>query len=316
MFMIGLQPTQSLAEAGQKILSYHFHEFLKHEKEVRSSDDVEALHDMRVATRRMRATIRIFESGFTPSALKFFKSGLRETAQMLGAVRDLDVFIEKFTAHQQELPPDEQLELAPLLEYCHLQRDLARTKMLAYLDSKNYKKFKAGATLFITEETQEKKITSTAKPRHQIRYVVSTLIYARYEALRVYEPFLDNASIELLHQLRIDSKHFRYALENLQEILGNESSDILIEVKHIQNHLGNLNDAKMACQFLEDFLSHWKNYRQKLTTVRTKKPEAVSHYLKIKVAEREHLLNTFSEVWHHFNSIQLRHQLASAISIL
>jgi len=142
------------------------------------------------------------------------------------------------------------------------------------------------------------------------------LLYARYEALRVYEPFLDNASLELLHQLRIDSKHFRYALENLQEILGNESTSVLTEIKHIQNHLGDLNDAKVACQFLDDFLSHWKSYRQKLTTVRTKKPEAVIDYLKLKVVEREHLLEMFSEVWQHFNSTQLRHHLALAISVL
>ena len=229
------------------------------------------------------------------------------------------MFIEKFTAHQQELTPNEQLELAPLLEYCHRQRNLARTKMLAYLESKSYKKFKAGAMLFITKETPENEsvVSTTKQPvRYQIRHVASTLIYARYEALRVYEPFLDNASMELLHQLRIDSKHFRYVLENLQEILGIESKNVLAEVKYIQNHLGDLNDANVACHFLDDFLNHWKNYRQKLTTESTKKPEAIIHYLEIKKAERENLLDTFSDVWHQFNSTQLRQHLALAISAL
>lgn len=317
MFTIGLQPTQSVAEVGRKILAYHFHDFLKHEKEVRSNGNIETLHDMRVATRRMRATIRIFESGFTSSTLKFLKNGLKETAQILGAVRDLDVLIEKFTAHQQELSIDEQLKFAPLLEYCHLKRNLARTKMLAHLDSKTYKNFKAGVAIFVKKKVPSiDTISQDNASYYQIRHIGSSLIYKRYETVRMYESFLNKASLETLHQLRIDSKYFRYTLENLQEILGHESTIVLSEIKQIQNHLGDLNDAKVACQFLENFLSHWKNYRQHLTTSSSKKPTAIVNYLKIKIAEREFLLETFPEVWHHFNTTQLRQYLALAISTL
>jgi CHAD domain-containing protein len=316
-FSIGLQPTQSLAEAGKKVFGYHFHNFLKYEDAVRADENVEALHDMRVATRQMRAALRIFGQGFTPSALKFLKSGLKKTAQVLGAVRDLDVFIEKFTAYQREFSPDERLELAPLLEHCQLQRDRARTKLLAHLDSKTYKRFKAGTTIFVKEEGEGIKQIPVNKPiRHQIRHVVSSLIYSYYEALRGYEPFLENASIELLHQLRIDAKHFRYAVENFQEILGRESAIVIAETKQIQNHLGDLNDAEVACQFLENFLSHWKNVRRELTTVQSKKPAAITRYFKVKSEEREHLLITFPESWHQFNSTQLRHHLALAIAVL
>ncbi|MDD5228168.1 MAG: CHAD domain-containing protein [Methylococcales bacterium] len=148
MSIIGLQPTQALAEAGKKVLSHHFRNFLKCESDVRASENIEVLHDMRVATRQMRAAIRIFGQGFPPGALKFLKGGLKKTARALGSVRDLDVFIEKFTVYQRQCSPDEQTELAPLLEYCQLQRDRARAKLLVYLDSKTYKRFKAGAVLF------------------------------------------------------------------------------------------------------------------------------------------------------------------------
>lgn len=316
-FSIGLQPTQSLAEAGKKVFGYHFHNFLKYEDAVRADENIEALHDMRVATRQMRAALRIFGQGFTPNTLKFLKSGLKKTAGVLGLVRDLDVFIEKFTAYQREFSPDERAELAPLLEYCQLQRERARAKLLAHLDSKTYKRFRAGTAIFIKEEDEGIKPIPVNKPiRYQIRHIVSSLIYSYYEALRGYEPFLENASVELLHQLRIDAKHFRYAVENFQEILGRESAMVVAEIKQIQNHLGDLNDAEMACQFLDNFLDHWKNYRRELTSAQSKKPIAIDRYLKIKSEEREQLLTTFPKSWHQFNSTQLRHHLALSIAVL
>lgn len=317
MFSIGLQPTQSLAEAGKMVLGYHFHNFLKYEEAIQADENVEALHDMRVETRQMRAAIRIFGQGFTPSALKFLKSGLKKTAQMLGSVRDLDVFIEKFTTYQSTCSPDESAELEPLLEYCQLQREHARDKLLAYFDSKTYKRFKAGTTVFIKKEEEGIKPIPVNKPiRYQIHHVVSSLIYSHYEALRGYEPFLGNASLELLHQLRIDVKRFRYAVENFQEILGRESAMVIAETKQIQNHLGDLNDAEVACQFLENFLNHWKNFRRELSTVHTKKPTAIAHYFEVKQEERQQLLTIFPESWHQFNSTQLRHHLALAIAVL
>ncbi|MDD5214841.1 MAG: CHAD domain-containing protein [Methylococcales bacterium] len=316
MSSIGLLPSQSLAEAGQKVLKHHFHEFLKQESDVRLSKDIEAVHDMRVATRRMRATLRIFKKGFTPSELKFLTKGLQQTAHVLGAVRDLDVFIEKLTIYQHKFPLAEQIGLAPLLEYCHRQRDEARAKMLAYLQSNAYKKFKTQTAHFLNKDIQTDDSFSIKPFPNQIQHVAPVLIYERYEALRAYEPFLMDASVELLHQLRIDFKYFRYTLENFHDILGNESGVVLANVKEIQNHLGDLNDTNVACQFLKNFLHNWKHYRKSLATTRSKKPSAIIDYLNVKLAEKERLLSTFPSVWHQFNSTNLRLNLALSISIL
>lgn len=316
MSSIGLLPSQSLSEAGQKVLKHHFHDFLKQESDVRLSKDIEAVHDMRVATRRMRATLRIFKKGFTPSELKFLTKGLQQTAHVLGSVRDLDVFIEKLTIYQHKFPLAEQIGLALLLEYCHLQREDAKAKMLAYLQSNAYKKFKTKTAHFLNKDIQIDDSFSIKPFPNQIQHVAPVLIYERYEALRAYEPFLMDASVELLHQLRIDFKYFRYTLENFHDILGNESGVVLANVKEIQNHLGDLNDTKVACQFLKNFLHNWKHYRKNLATTRSKKPSAIIDYLNVKLAEKELLLSTFPSVWHQFNSTNLRLNLALSISVL
>lgn len=316
MSVIGLQPTQSLTQAGHKIFAHHFHDFLKQESSVRLGHDNEAVHDMRVAARRLRAAIRIFAAGFSPRSLKFLQKGLKQTAKFLGAVRDLDVFIEKLTIYQQKFPLAEQSELAPLLEYCYLQREMARTKLLVHLSSATYQKFKLKTADFLHKEVFTPPISHKNSTPYQIQHLAPTLIYSSYGRIRACEPFLMDASVERLHQLRIDFKHFRYTLENFHEILGNESALVLAEVKNVQNHLGDLNDARVACEFLRDFLQHWKQYRKKIATTRSKKPTAIVDYLNVKLTEKELLLETFPHIWHQFNLHTLRLNLALSVSVL
>ncbi|RPI84049.1 MAG: CHAD domain-containing protein, partial [Chloroflexi bacterium] len=66
----GLAPEDTMAEGGRKTLLYHFALMLAHELGTRSGEDIEELHDMRVATRRMRAALDIFSSYYSPKAIK------------------------------------------------------------------------------------------------------------------------------------------------------------------------------------------------------------------------------------------------------
>jgi len=61
-------------------------------------------------------------------------------------VRDLDVFMEKAQKYLDSLPPDTPHNLDALLHAWQSQREQARTKMLAYLDSKEYQIFKYPGT--------------------------------------------------------------------------------------------------------------------------------------------------------------------------
>lgn len=313
MSTIGLQATQSLAEAGRKVFVHHFHDFLKCEDGVRSGENIEDLHDMRVATRRMRAALRIFQRGFKPNAVKFLKRGLKETTYVLGSVRDLDVLIENLTAYQQEKFSDTPSELAPLLDYYQRKRDCARTKMLTYLESESYKKFKTETVRLLKKERQGKNLPISIKQKpipYQIRHVAPVLIYSRYEAVCAYEPFLNNADAKLLHQLRIDFKHFRYALENFQELLGNDGAIVIAEIKQMQTYLGDLNDAQVAWQFLENFL------KKGVTIAGIRKSSVIKNYLNDNITKRERLMAEFPSIWHQFNSKKLRCHLALAVADL
>lgn len=314
---IGLEPTDSLAEAGRKVLSFLFGRMLTHEPGTRLGSDIEALHDMRVATRRMRAAFRVFGNGFKQKAVKPLLAGLRATGRALGRVRDLDVFIEKLQDYQLLLPENEQAGLQPLLEALLTQREEARQEMIAYLDSKKYLHFKQDLLKFVTTEGFGAKAVAIDTPTpYQLRHVAPGLIYQHYEAVHAYETVLPKASLDTLHQLRITYKSMRYTLEFLDEVLGEESRMVIAEVKALQDHLGELNDARVASELVGNFLAKWDKSQEKLAAEEQLPSAPLTAYLESRLADQQRLLDTFPEAWERFNQPNFRRNLALAVAVL
>jgi CHAD domain-containing protein len=66
----GLAPEMPFCAAAKPVISAKLHDLFKHEKGTRAGDDSEALHDMRVASRRLRAAMAIFGICFAPADFK------------------------------------------------------------------------------------------------------------------------------------------------------------------------------------------------------------------------------------------------------
>jgi CHAD domain-containing protein len=309
----GITPDDPMSEAGRKVLQFHFQRMLKHEPGTRLGEDIEELHDMRVATRRMRSAFRVFEPFYDPKSLRPFLKGLQRTGRALGRVRDLDVFMEKARRYLAGMPEQERPDLDPLLTVWQDQREAAREKMLAHLDSAKYQDFVEEFDLFLNTEGAGALPTSDEKPTPtKVDQVVPTLIYTRYGVVRSYEAVIEKASLETHHALRIDCKRFRYALEFFREVLGSEVEGVIEEVVVLQDHLGDLQDADVACHLLIEFLDQWsdKERRDKINI------SGVTRYLVAKQGELRSLVDGFPEVWHHFNRKEVRQSLAWAISEL
>jgi CHAD domain-containing protein len=313
----GIQPEDSMSEAGRKVLRLHFARMLYHEPGTRLGEDIEALHDMRVATRRMRAAFEVFGDYFKKGATKTHLKRLRATGRALGPVRDLDVFLEKMHMHLKEKTEEEQAGLAPLEFSWQTERGVAREKMLAYLDSKAYVTFLKGFSRFVNTSGAGAKPSSDDFPTpDKVQEVAPILIYTRLAAVRAFDRVLSNAKIEQLHALRIEFKKLRYTVEFFEEVLGAEGSEVVEEIKKVQDHLGDLNDADVACSILSDFLSGWEKEQLALPIRKRANPEPIVAYLATKHAERHRLVTTFPQVWKRFMRPELRDNLAKAVSAL
>ena len=139
------------------------------------------------------------------------------------------------------------------------------------------------------------------------------LVYTRLAAVRAFDGILSSASILQLHALRIEFKRLRYTLEYFAEILGKELKQVVSEIKGMQDHLGDLHDAQVACQILSEFLDHWEDGQANLLLQERQSPGPVLDYLTYRHAERHTLLVTFPQVWAHFNRPELRSILAASM---
>ena len=318
----GLQPDNSMAEAGRKVLCFHFVEMLAHEEGTRLGINIEELHDMRVATRRMRAAFDIFQPAYEPKTIKPFMRGLKATGRLLGSVRDLDVFMEKAEHYLAGLSDGGQGGLDPLLDEWHAQRTAARDRMLQHLDSPEFEDFKQEFNLFLqtagagAASTSERPGEPLPFSQEAVRFAVPVLIYTRLSTVRAYDQILENASIQQLHALRIEFKRLRYLLEFFSEVLGEEARQVVNEIKGLQDHLGDLHDADVACQILNQFLEGWDTRQASRSLQERQNPEPIVAYLGARYAERHHLLVSFPSEWQKFNRPELRRDLAQAIAPL
>jgi len=80
-------PVETFAQAGRRMLHERLEKFLEGPAEVLKNEDVEAVHKMRVASRRLRATLDAFESICEPKAFKRVYRRVTKAADRLGAAR-------------------------------------------------------------------------------------------------------------------------------------------------------------------------------------------------------------------------------------
>jgi len=313
----GIEAADPIAEAGRKTLRYHFMQMLRHEEGTRLGADIEELHDMRVATRRMRAAFEVFEIAFTPKTIKTHLKGLKAAGRALGGVRDLDVFMENAQHYMDTVSEAHHQGLFPLLNSWSQSREQARLEMLAYLDSKSYTEFTRAFDEFVNTPGAGANLPVGTNPVPDlVCEIAPELIYTRFASVRAYDSILDSATLEQLHALRIEFKKLRYTLEFFREVLGSEAGWVIDQIKMLQDHLGELNDAQVATQILREFLTDWDTQQDALPVSERVTPEPIMAYLSDRYQERQRLMSTFPDAWRHFNRPEFRQNLAQAVAVL
>jgi CHAD domain-containing protein len=221
------------------------------EGQLRAGEDV--VHTTRVAVRRLRSTIRVFADLFDSSQAEHLEEELVWWANLLGAVRDLDILMLRQAALLAELPAE--LILGPVSST--IQAELAvRRKQAAdaitdALNSERYRKliglahhWRSDAPFTATADAAADAINpAITKAKNKARKRLSTAVAAR----RAAEP-----SDELFHRARKASKRYRYAVEAAQPVWGSKADKIVLKRKDLQDLLGNHQDGIVSAAFLRE----------------------------------------------------------------
>jgi exopolyphosphatase/pppGpp-phosphohydrolase len=117
---------QPFAEFGRDILPNSAKKFLKWPDDIGKQEDIEAVHEMRVASRRLRATLDAFETCADSKLFKKINSRVKKLADSLGTVRDTDVMISGLSSSMQEMAKEEQVGVQWLIDRLHNYHQLEK----------------------------------------------------------------------------------------------------------------------------------------------------------------------------------------------
>jgi CHAD domain-containing protein len=111
-----LTPDATYAEAAAKIVSVRASELTVHAQGVLDTGDIERVHDMRVATRRLRAALEIFEPCFPSEQYRRALGDVKRLADSLGERRDRDVAIAALHGFNDQMPAPDRTGVGSLID--------------------------------------------------------------------------------------------------------------------------------------------------------------------------------------------------------
>ena len=209
---------------------------LAHDPGVRLGDTPEDVHQLRIATRRVRAVLRAARPFFTDDRGEIARSELAWLADLLGDVRDLDVLIGRIRDERARLDLPTQPGAAHVADLLVAEREAARGRLLNAMRTKRYARL-----LVRIEELVEN------PPLEENDVPVEKLVRREFKKLRRAAAALDaHPTDDELHKVRVRVKRARYAAEVVEAEAGKPATRFIRQTKRLQDVAGELQDAVVA----------------------------------------------------------------------
>jgi CHAD domain-containing protein len=130
----GLAADDSYGEAAAKVVSVRAAEVTEHARGVLDTSEIERLHAMRVATRRLRAALEIFEPCFPAKPHRRALREVKRLADGLGERRDRDVAIAALGSFAEQVPDAGRNGVAGLVERLRAEQERANAELVPLVD--------------------------------------------------------------------------------------------------------------------------------------------------------------------------------------
>lgn len=325
--------TEQLAVAGRRIMAKHTHKLFKHLPGVLSGDDPHAIHQMRVSTRRLRASLQATGVAYQPKIVQGLYKRLRKLARALGEVRDRDVLLMRLRSDAEQREAEEHERLQTVIEKLETteaqddlqtaiadmqaERDRAHADLLRELGRKRTMRLLDDLIAFLTCPLEDVQAADEDLPL-LVRHHAGGAIWREYESVLRFESIMGDASSEQLHKLRIACKHLRYTLELFEPALGDAADGVIKQVTAMQEHLGNLHDSDVAIAYLQHEQSNQRDHRNDATSDGTENQSIAQAdgYVQTRIAERAQLLVDVEPLWQTLSGSETRSTLARLIAAL
>ena len=219
----------------RRYLRHQYARMLAHDPGVRVGSEPEDLHQLRVATRRLRSVLKTSAPILDRAWVDEIRGELAWLGGEVGPARDLDVLIPYLRQEAGSLDPADRKALVPLFKKLQLQHASARRAVLRALRSERY------LALLASIEA------AAAGPPPGGTGSLRTEVENEFKKLRKAMSAVDaDPTDEAIHQARINGKRARYATELLEDELGKPGAKLLAAAKDFQDAAGEHHDSVVA----------------------------------------------------------------------
>lgn len=310
-----IAPGDGFAYAVRQIMGKPLQDLRNYEGVTDFEGDVEIVHRMRVATRRLRSAFELFHEAFDLKAVKGTKRQLRRLARLLGKVRDRDVLIEHMGKHLETVPEQDSAAFARLIAVWRDERLQHVRTLEQHVTSDAFP-----ALLLSLQRIIDDGAADAPVPPHNQAMVPlrigdrgPVLLLSRYTDILAFAPIISTATLDMLHSLRIHCKQFRYALEFLRDLLGKDVSLLLDDVVAMQDILGGIQDAQTAGMLISDFIDSLEQRQLQVTFTERINPAPLLHYLAMRQTEKFSLLAEVDAAWQRLTGPDFRQRLLATL---
>lgn len=219
-----------------------------------TGEDIEHVHQMRVASRRLRNGLNLFKEFLSKKQAKAWQKEVRVITKALGQARDLDIQIDLLNRCLAETLEDRNKPgYNRLLLRLRQQRSLAQEKVNhTLIDLQEVGTLDRMATV----------LTKLTAGSEGLYLYTPSLYQQAFEAISSnldeflsYEEFIHNpGNIAQLHAMRIAGKHLRYTLEIFAPVYGHALDPHIRAMKNIQDLLGEIHDNDVWISWLPEFI--------------------------------------------------------------
>ncbi len=237
---VTLEPRMHAAEALHLVVSGAL-QHLRANEAPAAAGDVEGVHQLRVAVRRLRTALVLFEKLLEPHAVIRFETELRRLGRLFGQARDWDVFCTE-TLEQADLGGMEAK--AALRRAAAPAREAAHAALRAELAAPLLHRLLEGIADWVDPLRTEAGAVGELRWQRRLDRVSPALLERLERKVDRRGRHLRRATPEGLHALRKSLKKLRYGAEFLESIHGRKAARSFRHgCRDLQDLLGRINDA-------------------------------------------------------------------------
>jgi CHAD domain-containing protein len=244
---------------GQKQISVRVNTFLERRKPVLKNEDIEDVHKMRVASRRLRATLDAYQAIARRKPFKKAYRWVKEAADLLGFARDTDVMKQHLEEQLSQVPTDERAGVQWFLNRLSFYREQRQQELESFFRDFDGRALKRAVTECLPKKRRlSTKTPSIAglDPEGPTSQNARIIAHTKLEELSRWSEYADIPyAVRELHRLRIAAKRLRYTLEIFEDVLPATCTSVVKEVTELQDELGMLHDSDVVIALLRLCLS-------------------------------------------------------------